>query len=119
MAGVSDHGDATIMLDTSGDWGFGAFSSGGDWFQLRWPSSWMKLHIMVKELLLLAISMAMWGSKWRGRRVKCRCDSVVVVTIISLGSSKDTHAMHLMTSSFFFLASYDVSIWGEHSGSEE
>ena len=38
---------ASITSDASGSWGCGAFSSAGDWFQLKWPGSWSEVHITV------------------------------------------------------------------------
>ena len=52
MSGVVPaHPTASITSDTSGSWGCGAFSSAGDWFQLKWPEPWSEVHITVKELL--------------------------------------------------------------------
>ena len=42
---------ASITSEASGSWGCGAFSSAGDWFQLKWPGTWSEVHITVKELL--------------------------------------------------------------------
>ncbi len=35
---------ATVTSDASGNWGCGAFTSRGEWFQLQWPESWMEVH---------------------------------------------------------------------------
>jgi len=39
---------------------------------------------------------------------------MAVVAILKSGSSKDEWVMHLMRSLFFFLASYNVTVRGEH-----
>ena len=114
MSSASHRYEATITSDASGRWGCGAFSSEGEWFQLEWPDSWSGLHIAIKELLPIVVAMAVWGKKWRGKRVRCRCDNAAVVAMLSSGSSKDERAMHLLRSLFLFLATYDVSIVGEH-----
>ena len=114
LAGAPRRYKATVTSDASGSWGCGAFSSTGEWFQLQWPGSWEKLHITIKELLPVVVSIAMWGSKWQGKMVRCRCDNAAVVAILNSGSSKDDRAMHLLRSLFLFIASYDVSIFAEH-----
>ena len=60
-------GAPTVVLtsDASGSWGYGAYTSDGWWFQLRLPESWRDMHITVKELLLIVIGAAVWGSRWR------------------------------------------------------
>ena len=105
---------ATITSDASGSWGGGAFNSQGEWFQFRWPDLWAPFHITEKELLPIVISMAMWGRRWQGEWVRCRCDNAAVVATIRSGCSKDVLAMHLMRSSFFFLAAYDIRLWTVH-----
>ena len=72
------------------------------------------MHITIKELLPIVVAMVMWGKKWLGERVRCRCDNAAVVAMLSSRSSKDERAMHLLRSLFLFLATYDVSIVGEH-----
>ncbi len=106
--------DVTVTSDASGNWGCGAFSSGGEWFQFEWPEAWREVHITIKELLPVVVAVAVWGRKWRGMSVRCRCDNAAVVAIINSGTSKNDKAMHLMRSAFFFLALYEVRIWAEH-----
>ena len=114
MAGAPHLYDATVTSDTFGVWGCGTLSSTGDWFQLQWPGSWEKLHITIKELFPVVVSIAMWGEKWQVKVVRCRCNNVAVVAILNSGSSKDDRAMHMLRSLFLFLASYDVSVFAEH-----
>ncbi len=45
-----------LISDASGSWDFGAFTSTGEWFQLRFPDSWQELHITVKELLPIVLA---------------------------------------------------------------
>ncbi len=105
---------ATVTSDASGNWGCGAFTSRGEWFQLQWPESWREVHITVKELLPVVMALAVWGYQWSGKSVRCLCDNAAVVAIINTGTSKNERAMHLMRSAFFFLARHDVRVWAEH-----
>ena len=81
---------------------------------MKWPELWSDVHITVKELLPVVIGVAMWGNRWRGKKIRCRCDNAAVVAMLGSGSSKNERAMHLLRCLFFFLASCDVSIVAEH-----
>ena len=104
----------TITSDASGRWGCGAFTERGEWFQYRWPAEWESVHITVKELLPIVVSVAVWGHSWRGCTIRCRCDNAAVVAIIRSGSSRDPTAMHLMRCLFFFTARYQIVLAPEH-----
>ena len=72
------------------------------------------MHITVKELLPIVIGAAVWGSRWRGLTVSCRCDNVTVVAIVNSGRSKVEKVMHLMRCLSFFLARWEVSLVCSH-----
>ena len=103
-----------ITSDASGSWGCGAFSSEGQWFQCMWSSSWASVHITVKELLPVIMACALWGMLWQGKTVHCRTDNAAVVAIINTGKSKDSLAMHLVRSLFFFSAKYNFRVYASH-----
>ena len=104
----------TITSDASGCWGCGALTERGDWFQYRWPAEWESVHITVKELLPIVVSVAVWGHNWRGCTIRCRCDNVAVVAIIQSGSSRDPTAMHLMQCLFFLTARFQIVLAPAH-----
>ena len=52
--------------------------------------------------------------KWRGSTIRCWCDTMAVIAILKSGCSRDERVMHLMRSFFFFLASYNITVVGEH-----
>ena len=115
MAGVvPERFVATVTSDASGSWGCGVYLSSGEWFQLCWPDSWKAVNITVKELLPIVLGAALWGKQWRGGAVRCCCNNAAVVDILKAGRSKDEQVMHLMRSLFFFLASYNIVLVGEH-----
>lgn len=103
-----------ITSDASGSWGCGAFTSEGQWFQFRWPKAWAEVHITVKELLPIVMSVALWGYQWSGRAVQCLCDNAAVVAVINSGTSKCERIMQLMRSLFFFTASCNVFLTAKH-----
>ena len=115
MSGViRERWDITLTSDASGSWGCGAYTSTGEWFQLKWPQSWEGVHITVKELMPIVVGVAIWGRQWEGRIVRCRCDNAATVAIVNSGKSKVERAMHLMRSLFFFLACHNAVVFGEH-----
>ena len=103
--------DVTITSDASGNWGGGAFSPTGEWFQCSWPEEWKDVHITVKELVPIVIAATLWGCYWRGKTIQCRTDNAAVVAIINLGRSKHTDlAMHLMRTLLFVMARFDIGL---------
>lgn len=111
---VQKRPEAVITSDASGNWGCGAFSSQGCWFQLQWPQQWANVHITIKELLPIVVACAVWGSNWRGQTIQCICDNAAVVAIINSGRSKDKLAMHILRCLFFFTAHFNVSLFAQH-----
>ena len=71
MTGLVPTGIAgTITSDASGSWDCGSYSSEGEWFQLKLPMPWEGIHITVKELLPIVISVALWGGTVAGENGK-------------------------------------------------
>ena len=58
-----------LTSDASGLWGCGAYLSTGAGLQLEWPKLWISVHITVKELLPIVLSVAMWRSQWKGKSI--------------------------------------------------
>lgn len=67
-----------------------------------------------KELVPIIIAAAVWGRKWQGKAVLCRCDNTAVVAVINSGKSKDALVMHLMRCLFFFQAVFSLSLHAVH-----
>ena len=68
--------DLLVVLNSyvSDAWGCGAYTLTGIWFQLKFPDSWLELHITMKmkELLPIVLPVAVWGYLWTGMAVLCR-----------------------------------------------
>ncbi len=103
-----------MTSDASGTWGCGVFTSGGEWFQVKWPDSWKDTNIMVKELLPIVLAVALWGDSWASKLIRCRCDNAAVVEVVNSGASRCEKAMHLVRSAFIFQAMHKVSLWAVH-----
>ena len=115
MAGiVRQRAEVTVTSDASGNWGCGAFTDTGAWFQLRWPEAWKDIHITVKELLPIIIGAAVWGRNWRGKSVRWLCDNAAAVAIVNSGKSSVERAMHLLRCLVFLLAKFNVNLVGHH-----
>ena len=104
----------TVTSDTSGSWGYGAYLASRAWFQLKWPKRWEGYRITVKELLPIVLAVAMWGSQWQDKSVRCRCDNAAMVAILRWGWCKNKQAMHLLRSLYFFQAAYQIKLILEH-----
>ena len=91
-----------VWTDASGSFGCGAiYPAMQRWLQLRWPSkgTWAQLQessIAVKELLLIVLACAVWGSQWRCLVVTIHCDNTEAVAAINSGYSRVTQIMHLL-----------------------
>ena len=69
---------------------------------------------MVKELVPIIISCAVWGPQFAGRTTLFQCDNLGLVAAITKSSSKDKIVMHLHRSLWFFVATCDIHIVTEH-----
>ena len=107
------HPEAVVQTDASGSQGCGAFCE-GRWLQWKWPLEWVPLAIMVKELVLIILSCAVWGPVLARKRVLFQCNNTGVVATIRKGSSKDPFAMLLLRALWFFVAHYDIALSIEH-----
>ena len=101
------------MLDAS-NWGCGAFTTEGQWFQLQRPASWKNVHITFKELVPVVMAVALWGGWWRGGTILCRSDNAAVVSIVNSGRSYKELAMHLVRTLSFYTAYYELVVVAEH-----
>ena len=74
--------------------------------------------IMVKELVPILISCAVWGPLLSHRLVLFKCDNAGVVAAVKKGSAREPLVMHLLHTLWFFVAHFDISIniAGVHNG---
>ena len=96
--------------DASGAWGCGAWS-GSSWFQLEWAQNH---HISFKELFAGLMAAAVWGSRWRGTRVRWLCDNQAAVYAVSKRSCRDAGMMHLVRCLFFLEAWHSFELVAAH-----
>ena len=105
--------DQLMQTDASGAWGCGSFWN-GQWIQWCWPPEWAQHHIMIKELVPIVLSCAVWGRKLAGNRVLVECDNSSVVIVVNKHYTRDQMAMHLLRSLWFFVAHFDIDLKCKH-----
>ena len=102
-----------VTSDASGQWGCGAWSQ-SNWFQFQWPEQSKQHHIAFKELVAVLLACSVWGRKWHGARVLCRCDNQAAVQCISNRSCRDPSLMHLLRCLFFLEAYFEFELTAIH-----
>ena len=107
-----------LTSDASGKWGCGSWS-GTSWFQLKWDSISQDFTICVKELIPIVVATVIWGERWRGRRVLCRCDNQAVVAALNSRSCRENHIMHMLRCLFFFEAQFDSDLHAVYISSQD
>ena len=105
--------DVAAQTDASGSWGCVAFCK-GRWLQWEWPAEWADQSIMVKELVPIVFSCAVWGKSLARKVILFQCDNTGVVAAIKKGSAKESMIMHLLRVLWFFVAYFDITIRIEH-----
>ena len=102
-----------IQTDASGSWACGAFFQ-GRWLQWKWPKVWLPIPIMVKEMVPVVLSCAVWGPLLARKTVLIQYDNTGVVAAVKKGSAKEELVMHLLRALWFFVTYFDISITIEH-----
>jgi len=105
--------DHLIQADASGAWGCGAFWQ-GHWLQWCWPLEWVTHNFMVKGLVPIVLSCAIWGRKLAGSKVFFECDNSSVVAADNRHYAKEQTAMHFLRSLWFFVAHFDIDVKCKH-----
>ena len=102
-----------IQTDASGSWGCGAFWE-GQWLQWCWPPEWAQYNIMIKELVPIVLSCAVWGKQLAGSKVLFECDNSSVVAAVNKQYTREPTAMHLLRGLWFFVAYFDIDVKCKH-----
>ena len=97
----------------------GLFGACGLWaphrcFQLQWPTTWSAVDIVVKELVPVVVTVALWGGQWHHSHVYFHIDNEEVVAIIQQQSGRGVIVQHLLRCFYFYLAFYQFCFTVEH-----
>ena len=74
----------------------------------------VECHIVIKELIPVVMTAAIWGHEWVSKSVRFQCDNAAVVDIINSGSSRDNFVMHLVRCLAFITARYNFVVSSSH-----
>ena len=77
--------------------------------QVRWPVSWLQVHISAKEMLPIVLGAATWGESWYRRHVTFFSDNIAVVAVIQRRSAGDPILLHLLRCLYFYVAYYQFT----------
>ena len=66
------------------------------WFAIKWPTDWLKYHIIIRELFPIVVAIQLWGNVLRNKCITFFTDNSGVVHIINKQSSKDHTIMKLV-----------------------
>ena len=100
-----------LCSDASGSWGCGALNDSGDWFQVKWPTSWTLHHIAAKEMVPVVIALAVWGAHWKSSGVLVMSDNMAVVGALSSGAARDPPRIHLLRCLHFSVLISSYLLW--------
>lgn len=90
-----DNDALRLYTDASGSLGFAAVF-GMHWFVSTWPTSLSALHITIKELFPIVLTLEIWGPFLANSKVIFKSDNMSVVHIINKQSSPDRSIMILV-----------------------
>ena len=86
--------DFLVSSDAAGALGYGAIS-GHDWFVGKWSTSQQPPSTAFNELFPVVVAALLWGHRWASKRVEFRSDNMMVVSVLSSGTSKDPNMILL------------------------
>ena len=69
---------------------------------------------MVKELVPIVLSCAVWGRQLAGSPVLIECDNSRVVAAVNKHYTREQKAMHLLQSLWFFATYFDIDVKCKH-----
>ena len=104
-----------VLTDAPGSFGCGA-CWGTQWMLGQWPSEWASVNIMVKELVSVVQSCALWSPQWSGHHVHFHIDNMSVVHVLQKGASKEPMGvvLHLLQCVSFLAAFYHITLTSSH-----
>ena len=86
--GWFDSDTLQLYTDASGSCGFGAVF-GNYWCYGEWPGYWKSLNIAILEFFPILLSILLWGSSMRNRRIIFFTDNLALVSVINNTTSRD------------------------------
>ena len=87
---------------------------GNVWFSCAWPTSWLDLHINVKDFWAIVAATFLWGDQWKDKQILFFTDNLLITHVWLSGSSSNPQIMKFIRHLFLFSARRNVSILMQH-----
>lgn len=116
MMAWEDWGDPDVVLATDACLtGYGAFSL-GKYCHGVFPLFLTEAghHINVLELLVIMVSVKLWGSSWKGLRIQVFCDNSSSVAVLNSGLSRDSFMQACLREISFYAALFGFELRAVH-----
>ena len=97
------------LFSDASDLGFGALF-GNLWFSSPWPSSFVDLHINVKELFAIVAAVLTWGEHLKDRQILFYTDNLPITHVWRSGTSSNPVIMKLVRHLFLFCARLNINV---------
>ena len=102
-----------LYTDASGAHGFGAIF-GPKWCYGKWPDSWRHKNIAFLEFYPIVLSLHLWGSDMRNRRILFFTDNEALVHIINKQSCRDKDLMVFVRKLVLVCLSHNIVFKAKH-----
>lgn len=112
-SGLTNTSETLHMFTYASNLGYGCVF-GLNWFLGLFDTSWQDLHISVKELFPIILSIETWGSPWSNSSIGLHSDNIAVVHVIHKLTSKDSYLMKLMRRLMIAALTYNFHFHTEH-----
>ena len=90
--------------------------SDGHYFHSAFPPfiQVQSLHINALEMLTLVVALKLWGSGWKGKRIKLFCDNFTSVIVLNTGRSRDPFLQACLREICFLAAKLEFEVRAVH-----
>ena len=111
--------DIQLFTDSAGssNLGFGAYF-GSKWCYGAWPEAWITQgitdDITVLELFPLLVSLHIWGSELRNKKLLFRVDNLAVVHIVNSMTSKSDNVMTILRAFTLKCLQLNIAVKAQH-----
>jgi len=88
----------------------------GEYFRFEFTESIisMEWHINILELLVLLVSVRLWGTRLVGKKFKVFCDNLATVQVLNTGRCKDKVMLKMLREIAYFCSTTGCQVKAEH-----
>lgn len=90
--------------------------SGNQYFHSEFPEFILQLELDINclELITIMVACKLWGSLWKGLRIRVKCDNLSSVIVLNSGRTSSSFLGDCLREIWFYSAIYDFEIRGVH-----